>query len=245
MNNTSHLLPYTACLTLTGPDTVTLLERIVTCRVDDMTDNQTRVGALLTPQGKVITDFLLTRTLTGCILVVHENAATNFEKRLKMFRLRADVKIERTDLPRGVLDHGARIAAQLPAFDTDFETASVFPTDINLDQRGGIDYKKGCFVGQEVVSRMKRRGKIRKRTVALMSQGGALAKGDAVLAGEKRLGYITSAHKKTALAILRIDHLATAIAGAAPLRAGQDTKLEAIMPDWLKQEMEAFSNADT
>ena len=91
MNNMS--LPYTIRLRLEGPDTINLLERIVTCRVDDLTVDENRPGALLTPQGKIIADFHLTRTETGCDLLVHADAAADLEKRLKMFRLRADVQI--------------------------------------------------------------------------------------------------------------------------------------------------------
>ena len=238
-------VPYSACLNLSGVDTLALLERILTCRVDDLSVGETRMGALLTPQGKVIADFDLKRTETGCQLQVHDDICGMLEKRLKMFRLRANVEISRIPIDPVCATPAERIRAGLPIFGEDFDTADVFPTDINLDQRGGIDYKKGCFIGQEVVSRMKRRGKIRKRTVSLLGQAGTLAKGDTVFAGEKRLGYITSASENAALAILRIDHLASVIAEGAPLRTDQDTNLEAITPDWLKQEMEAFINADT
>lgn len=234
---------YTARLTLDGPDTVTLLERLVTCRVDDMQADDARPGALLTPQGKIIADFYLTRTPTGCTLDLHSDIAEALEKRLKMFRLRADVQITRSDLNLPPQDGDARIVANLPMFGEDFGTAEVFPTDVNLDIRGGIDYKKGCFVGQEVVSRMKRRGKIRKRSAVL--EGAGLEKGAPIMAGEKRLGFITSASQTHAIAVLRIDHLAAALAAGTSLCSG-DTPLTATLPDWLAAEMEALSqNGDT
>ena len=235
-------LPYMAQLVLSGADTVTLLERLITCRVDDMDIGEARPGALLTPQGKIIADFHLTRTEDGCELLVHKDAISDLEKRLKMFRLRADVEIARVDLPDTSFDEAARIGACLPVYGADFTASDVFPTDINLDIRGGIDYKKGCFVGQEVVSRMKRRGKIRKRTISITGEG--LAKGDIITAGAKRLGQVTSAAQDHALAILRIDHLATALAEAAPLACGEGT-VSPTLPDWLKTEMEALQNADT
>ncbi|MEO9968829.1 MAG: hypothetical protein ABJG15_03195 [Hyphomonadaceae bacterium] len=231
---------YVSRLTLTGTDTVALLERLVTCKVESLAvDAETR-GALLTPQGKVLADFHLTRTATGAWLDTSPQIAADLEKRLKMFRLRADVEITRADKPIPEIDHAARIASISPAFGFDYETASVFPTDINLDIVDGIDYKKGCFVGQEVVSRMARRGKIRKRTVCL--DGAGLEAGQDVQADGKRLGTITSASATNALAIMRIDHLQTAINNGAALMVGDQT-LTAQVPDWLNSEMEALADA--
>jgi len=238
-----HQFPYTHTLTLAGPDTVALLERLVTCRVDDMAIGDQRPGALLTPQGKIIADFYVTRTEHGCDLQTHSEIAPSLEKRLKLFRLRADVEITSAALETvAKTDHTARITSGLPVYGEDFTTADVFPTDINLDIRGGIDYKKGCFVGQEVVSRMKRRGKIRKRSVTLTGEN--LKSGEPVMAGSKRLGFITSATETNALAILRIDHLAGALGDQLQLTSA-DHPLGPVLPDWLKSEMEALENGDT
>lgn len=232
-------LPYSACLQLTGPDTIQLLERLVTCRVDTMSLSEQVPGALLTPQGKVIADFLLTRTDEGCDLLTSAQAVADLEKRLKMFRLRADVQIAHIDLPDVLFDHAARIEAGQPAFGHDFTASDVFPTDINLDVLGGIDYKKGCFVGQEVVSRMKRRGKIRKRTVRLSGQ--SLAAGQDVRAGEILLGQITSAADDNALAIVRIDQLNKALKAGTPIEADRKP-VKPALPDWLTDEMEALAH---
>lgn len=243
----TNLLPYTARLTLEGPDTIGFLERLITCHVDDMSAGAARPGALLTPQGKIIADFLATRTDEGCTLDTSPLIAATLEKRLKLFRLRAEISIERTDLPNPSYDDTTRIAAGRAAFGHDFHEAEVFPTDINLDLLGGIDYKKGCFVGQEVVSRMKRRGKIRKRTVSLSSggTGSELIPGDDIQAGDRKLGRITSAAGTMALALVRIDHLAPALASNTPLIAGVAT-VTPDTPDWLIAEMEALTdNADT
>lgn len=240
---TNMLPPYTTRLGLNGPDTIAMLERLITCRVDDMATGDQCPGALLTPQGKIIADFHLIRTELGCDLLVHADAATDLEKRLKMFRLRADVQITREDLPATATDDLARLKAGLPVFGADFITADVFPTDVNLDIRGGIDYKKGCFVGQEVVSRMKRRGKIRKRTLTLTGAG--LQQGDTVQAGDKRLGTITSSAQTHALAVMRIDHLAAALSLGETLTCNAKP-VSVETPDWVICEMEALStNVDT
>ena len=239
-----HLaLPYTHMLRLTGPDTIILLERLVTCRVDDMAIGDHRPGALLTPQGKIIADFYVTRTGHGCDLRTHYEIAPSLEKRLKLFRLRADVEITSTALETVTkTDHTARVDAGLPIYGEDFTTADVFPTDINLDIRGGIDYKKGCFVGQEVVSRMKRRGKIRKRSITL--KGNNLKTGEPVMAEGKRLGFITSATETNALAILRIDYLASALGDQVRLTSAE-IPISPALPEWLQIEMEALINGDT
>ena len=229
------LIPNRSLLSLTGPDTIALLERTVTNSVANWDVGAVRYGGLLTPQGKIIADYLATRTEDGVLLDVHEDALEDLARRLKMFRLRSDVKIEvredlqvqqsdagppdpRSDaLPRrfympggadGVSDnyHDLRIAAGVPEWGSDYRAADVFPTDVNMDVMNGIDYKKGCFVGQEVASRMKRRGKIRKRTVLI--QGEALIAGDKVMAGDIPAGTITSTAGPLAHALIRVDRAA-------------------------------------
>lgn len=230
-------LPYTAILSLEGPDTIDLLDRVVTCSVGDLQTGASRLGALLTPQGKIIADFVLTRTESGCSLAVHPDAIDTLEKRLTLFRLRADVQISRGDHLDISTDNAARVAAGQPAFGLDFGEADVFPTDVNLDRFDGIAYTKGCFVGQEVVSRMYRRGKIRKRTVTL--HGADLTSGLEVRAGGKLLGKVTSVDGENALAILRIDNLAKALTADSDIVAG-DTPVSIVQPDWLEEEITAL-----
>ncbi|MEM7663779.1 MAG: folate-binding protein [Pseudomonadota bacterium] len=234
----TDLLPYSATLLLEGPDTIELLDRTLTCAIGNLETGASRPGALLTPQGKIIADFLLTRTEGGCALTVHPEAIDALEKRLKLFRLRAKVDISREDGSPADIDHAARIAAGQPCFGHDFADADVFPTDVNLDLFGGVDYKKGCFVGQEVVSRMYRRGKIRKRTVVL--NGNNLETGMDVRAGNKLLGKITSASESNALAILRIDNLAKAFEAVTDIEAGGKA-VSVVRPDWLNEEITALT----
>lgn len=232
-----RILPNRAILRLSGPDMLLLLGRTVTHSVDNWQTGEMRYGALLTPQGKVIADYLAMLALDNIYLDVHADAADDLEKRLKMFRMRSDVAIERLTgdvvtegswvdvrspqmphraiTPDGVSAiampeeewHAARIAAGVPEWGADYRAAEVFPTDINMDMMGGIDYRKGCFVGQEVASRMKRKGKIRKRTVKL--RGDKLTPGADILAGTP-VGTVTSVAGTTGLALVRTDRLAKA-----------------------------------
>lgn len=100
----------------------------------------------------------------------------------------------------------ARIAAGLPECGKDYGPADVFSTDVNHDLAGAINYKKGCFVGQEVASRMHRKGGVRKRTIRMASDS-ALKKGTPVSIGETQIGTITSALAGRALALVRVDRL--------------------------------------
>lgn len=100
----------------------------------------------------------------------------------------------------------ARIAAGLPECGKDYGPAEVFSTDVNHDLVGAINYRKGCFVGQEVASRMHRKGGVRKRTIRLAADM-VLEPGTPVSVGETPIGEISSARAGRALARVRIDRL--------------------------------------
>ncbi len=267
-----HRLPDRAILRLTGPDTIALLERTVTHTVADWAEGEARYGALLTPQGKIIADYIAHRTADGVLIDVHAEAADDLAKRLKMFRLRSAVEIARDEtlvsainvdgvpdprtpkLPRRSVAQAGEAANPLPRWDTlaisagipewgrDYRAAEVFPTDINMDLLHGIDYKKGCFVGQEVASRMKRKGLIRKRTVRL--QGKGLETGAEVRAGESLLGTITSAAAGEALALLRTDRFAKSLQEKLPVTVnGAPAEIEGA--PWLIAEVKAHLEAPT
>ncbi len=264
-------LPNRAVLSLTGPDALILLERLVTHNTMDWQSGDARYGALLTPQGKVIADYIALRTDDGVLIDVAKDFAADLLKRLKMFRLRSEVEItlrddlhvlvsdapgddtfvdpRHTELPFRQFsstqsnaianDYKAkRIALGIPEQSEDFGTAQVFPAEINMDLLGGVDLKKGCFVGQEVVSRMHRRGNIRKRTVAV--HGTALEPGLDVMAPAS-LGVITSAGPDMALARIRIDRLAKSEGEALSVN---DKPVSVEKTDWLQAEMAAFISHD-
>lgn len=123
----------------------------------------------------------------------------------------------------------------IPAFGRDYGEAEVFPTDVNLDVYGGIGWKKGCFIGQEVVSRMKRRGTIRKRSLCLSFSGDAPASGTPVMAGASTIGEITSSHDHHAIALIRLDRLEAA--SEAAQAGGQTCRID--VPDNLRPDAAA------
>lgn len=105
----------------------------------------------------------------------------------------------------------ARVSCGVPEFGADYGPAEVFSTDVNHDVLNAIDYKKGCFVGQEVASRMHRKGGVRKRTLGLTAPGG-VKPGDEIFAEERVLGTVTSIYGHHGLALMRIDRVAKALA---------------------------------
>ena len=89
----------------------------------------------------------------------------------------------------------------------DFDFDRDYPVELNFDQLGGIDFSKGCFVGQETTSRMKRRGQVKTRLVPIRFAGPPPARGSEVLKGELRAGEIRSGVEGLALALLRLDRI--------------------------------------
>ncbi|MEM9617714.1 MAG: folate-binding protein [Pseudomonadota bacterium] len=98
-----------------------------------------------------------------------------------------------------------RIALGVPEFGKDFSSDDMFLLDVNYDALNGVSYKKGCFVGQEVTSRMKRKGEARRRTLIAEFDGAAPARGASITAGASTLGEILSSVNGQALALIRLD----------------------------------------
>jgi folate-binding Fe-S cluster repair protein YgfZ len=100
-----------------------------------------------------------------------------------------------------------------------------------LDQNDGVGFGKGCYVGQEVVSRMKHRGTARRR--ALIAKGGSSlpASGTPVTAGGREIGTLGSVVGGDALAIVRIDRVKEAIDAGTPVLAG-DVPITLAIPAW-------------
>lgn len=138
--------------------------------------------------------------------------------------------------------HAARIAIGLPEMGADFGPEEVFPADINMDVLNGVDFKKGCFVGQEVVSRMKRRGVARRRTLIAKLVGDATPTPAPILADGFEVGRLTSTAGGWGLARVRIDHVADAEAKGQTFVVG-DQPLTLKKPDWLAAELSALKEA--
>ena len=109
-----------------------------------------------------------------------------------------------------------RIALGVPRGGLDFMYGDAFPHETNMDRLHGVDFDKGCYVGQEVVSRMQHRGTARTRTVRVALEDFSPEPGTAILAGDKSVGTMGSTAGGHGLALVRIDRAADALdAGTA------------------------------
>jgi len=256
------LLPDRAVVTVTGEEATGLLQGVVTCNVETLVPGEARLGALLTPQGKVLFDFLISRIEGGYRLDTEATRAPDLLKRLTLYRLRAKVTLAldptitvaaawdgaetamdtesvkdgriaglgtRLYAAEGAFSadateadyHAHRIALGIPEGGRDYAFADAFPHEALMDQLGGVDFKKGCYVGQEVVSRMQHRGTARTRIVPVLAVEGDLTSGAEIVAGERALGTVGSVAGARGLALIRLDRLADALATGEILRAGE------------------------
>jgi folate-binding protein YgfZ len=112
-----------------------------------------------------------------------------------------------------------RIARGVPEGGKDYALGDTFPHEADLDLLNGVSFTKGCFVGQEVVSRVQHRGSARRRIVIVESDG-PLETGAEIVAGPAAIGTIGSVAGSRALALLRLDRAQEAISKGEWLTAG-------------------------
>ena len=129
--------------------------------------------------------------------------------------------------------NAARLALGLADTDADLGSGVYFPHEANLDQLGGVSFTKGCYVGQEVVSRMEHRGTARSRILPVDLDGVAPASGSDIRSGDKPVGTLLSSSGKMALALIRLDRLAEA---SDPLLTDAVT-VTVLKPRWARYEV--------
>ena len=264
---------------VTGPEARMFLDRLVTCDLDRVSPGRPRYGALLSPQGKILVDFVAFEVPGGegaeFYLDAPAGAVADLVKRLTLYKLRAKLSVTdltgtagiavgwgepepagaitaapdprlpalgwRAILPAAALPGGAerseydahRVALGVPESGRDFALGDAFPHEALMDALAGVDFDKGCYVGQEVVSRMQHRGTARTRVVRLAFDGTAPAPGTEVTGGERVLGRVGSASGRDALATIRLDRAADALAAGDPVAAaGQPARFA--KPEWVR-----------
>ena len=237
-----------------------------------MTPGAAAFGALLTPQGKIIADFILAEAPAadggGFFLDCPRALASTLMQRLNFYKLRAKVLIEDLSETLGVLavwdgeasteyglcyrdprlaalglrcmlpphlagdaaaDLGAelvessayevhRIALGVPRGGLDFIYGDAFPHESDMDQFGGVDF-------------IEHRGTARTRIVPVAFDGFAPEAGTPVSVGERTVGTLGSSAQGRALAMLRLDRAADALAAGAPFIAG-GVEVRLVKPPW-------------
>jgi tRNA-modifying protein YgfZ len=293
------LLPERGVVKVVGDGARKFLHGLVTADVLNLKPGEAKFCALLTPQGKIIADFLVTEAPAsaggGFFLDVERAQIAALIDKLNLYKLRAKVIVEDLSDVLGVLaawngsssparfpanqageavglgyvdprlpalglrmmlpPHRAavvaealgaaladaaayeahRIALGIPRGGIDFAYGDAFPHEADMDQLGGVDFQKGCYIGQEVVSRMEHRGTARSRAVPIAYDGAAPAPERAapVVAGDRTLGVMGSAAAGRGIAVLRLDRVADALSGGETLTAA-GVVVRPIKPDWAK-----------
>jgi len=126
-----------------------------------------------------------------------------------------------------------RIGLGVPRGGLDFVYGATFPHEADMDQLNGVDFDKGCYVGQEVVSRVEHRASARNRVVPIAYEEFAPVSGLPIMAGAKQVGTLGSTAKGRGLALMRLDRIADALAANTTLEAGGIT-IRALKPSWAK-----------
>jgi len=266
-----------AILCATGPDAEALLQNVITIDLTTLGEREARPGALLTPQGKILFDFLISRAGPDSFrLDCRRDIAPDLLKRMMLYRLRAkaelsldneslistswesDSSVSQTDSTsvfdrrfpetlQVIRNYGTspaesgdasawdllRIEQGVPESSQDYQLGDAFPHEILFDQNGGVGLKKGCYVGQEVVSRMHHRGTARRRLVIVHGESTLPPPSAEVTADRRVIGALGTVAGSEGLAILRIDRAAEAAQSGLPILAG-GVPLTLRVPDYAK-----------
>lgn len=261
---------------LEGADARSLLQGLITNDIGQCAPGRAVYAALLTPQGKVLFDFLIAAADNGLWLDCASVTAVELARRLGFYRLRANVQIAAkpelavaavwngtiaSNVANGTVfpdprlhELGTRIIAPrdeikaaisaLPSADyesfrlqlgipdsADLPSDQVFALDAGLEELHGVSFTKGCYVGQEVTSRMKHRATARRRFY-IAEAGEMPPPGTSVEANGRELGRISSAKGTRGLALVRLDRLAEAEDKDDTISAG-GKPVALHRPDWL------------
>lgn len=131
--------------------------------------------------------------------------------------------------------HRHRIQKGIPEMEADFEAASAFPHDVLMDQFGdsGIAFSKGCYVGQEVVSRMRHRGTARNRFVKISAVDALPNRGDTLLVDDRKIGTMGSSVGQQGLALVRIDKVGTALDAGQAITTQNGLEVSLELPEFV------------
>lgn len=259
-----------AIVSVSGKDAEDLLQSLITTDLGGLGVEEARPGALLTPQGKILFDFLISRDGDALRLETTSDQVEPLVKRLTMYKLRSAVdlslqswapvtvvfgeeppagsyrdhrfekagfsvfrvyrEMENADATVADLEQ-LRIAGGIAVSGPDFALQDAFPHDVLMDLNGGLSFRKGCYVGQEVVSRMQHRATARRRVVIVTGEAPLPPTGASISVNGRSIGALGTVRAKAALAIVRVDKAGEAIAKGDTIRAG-DVPVTLTLPGW-------------
>ncbi len=274
-------------LRLSGPDTQTFLQGLISNDVSRANGAAAVYAALLTPQGKFLYDFFVIGVEDGVLLECRAEDVPAFSKKLRMYKLRSDVELTDesdafavyalidggqgitalADADQQVLENGAivyrdprldtagarallpsgadsellggtaaevgdyqqhRTRLGLPEAPIDLQAEKSILLESGFDELNGVDWDKGCYMGQELTARTKYRGLVKKRLVPVELSGSAESGSDLMLDG-KVVGDLRSVTGQHGIAMIRLQAL---IAGQT-LKAGE-ADVKPLVPNWMR-----------
>jgi len=220
---------------ITGTDRTDFLQGLIT---NDMAKLKHGLlyAALLTPQGKFLTDFFLLERGDTITLDAPAATADDLARRLTMYKLRADVQIAPSTLqvkrgtgpaPDNALsdprhealgwrlygsetgndgtDYAAiRVAHCIPETGIELIPNETYILEAGFEHLNGVDFRKGCYVGQEIIARMKHKTTLKKGFVTVGIDGTAPV-GTPITSDGKPAGTLFTQSGGKAIAHLRFD----------------------------------------
>jgi folate-binding protein YgfZ len=232
-----------------GEDALPFLQGLVSNDVLPLAKAQGLVWtALLNPQGKYLADFFVAHCQAGLLIDLPEAMADSTLQRLGLYRLRADVAFESTDIKvrRGVgpapeagladprhpdlgwrlygpqgdeegFDWDAvRVRHLIPESGIELVPGESYLLETGFERLHGVDFRKGCYVGQEVTARMKHKTDLRKGLVKV-NVSTRVPVGTPILSDGKDAGTLWTQSGGAAIAYLRFDRTTDMTAGPAQL----------------------------
>ena len=287
------LLQNRGVLLVSGKDDAAFLQGLVSNDIDQVSDFHAIWAAFLTPQGKFLHEFIITKMGDHYVLDCEKDRRDDLATRFRRFRLRADVNIDPTDelavaaaWGPGILDSysldaapGAatvqgnaivlvdprlsdagvrliapesdmdslavsarcelspqsaydahRIALGLPDGSRDMEVEKALLLENGFEELGGVDFEKGCYIGQELTARTHYRGLVKKRLLPVKIDGGAPPPGTALTVEGKDAGEMKSSADGHGLALVR---LATWRAAPQGILTGGAARLTPVPQPWM------------
>lgn len=150
--------------------------------------------------------------------------------------------LPRSDAETRLVDHGfaaadradydsLRLSLGLPDGSADLTVDKAVLLENGFEELNGVDFDKGCFLGQEVTARTKYRGLVKKRLMPVSIDGEAPPAGTRILLGDEEAGEMRSSRDGLGLALMRLAVVEKAARGDAVFTAG-DARLTPHKPDW-------------
>jgi folate-binding protein YgfZ len=192
-------------LAVSGEDRIAFLQGLVSNDVERVTPKHAVYAAFLTPQGKFLFDFIVVDDGERLLLDCEAGTFGDYDRR--------------------------RIQLGIPDGSRDMEVDKTVLLEAGFDELNGVDWKKGCYMGQELTARTKYRGLVKRRLMPITTNGPLPPPGTRITLDGRDAGEIRSTQVDVALAIVRLNMLERTANGAAVLTAGEVT-VTPQKPDW-------------